>query len=609
MVKRSTSGLIRSFHGRLSMPYIGYLVIIALLLVVFGSCKSAAEKPEAEGLDLGPAPTLTGANPVVPFPWVEYEAEDGIGGSVVGPGTAYYSVEAEASGRQYALLSSYGETVSWTATAAANSVVVRYTVPDTTAADADSASGVTGDPAPLEVLVNGTVVATLDLSSATSWIYGAFPWSNDPAKGNPHHYFDEEHALLPVTVNPGDTVALRNASSGYIGVDLMDLELVDGPGTMPEGAISLADYGPAADGETDDTVKLAQCIADAKAAGKEVWVPAGTYLIGSLNVSNVTVRGAGMWHTRFVGRYSRFNCVGGNLGFYDFAVLGETSTRDDNSGAENAFNGNPGDGSVLERIWVERKKCAFWVGEWRNSIPANNLAIRDCRFRDLMADAVNLCNGTSNSVIEGCFVRTPGDDGLACWSPANGGGLAENNRISGNVVQCPWLASGISIYGGKNITVENNAVYDTLYSGSGIYITSNFGAYPFEGEIVARNNVVVRCGANQSDMWGPVGAIRLLAWDADMTGAIFRISDCDVIDAVQQGITIQAKSGYTLTGVRISDIRVKNPGTYGINVRSSSKGEAAVGAVSVTDPGASAYVNSSPSFTVLDWGNNAGWAP
>ena len=56
----------------------------------------------------------------------------------------------------------------------------------------------------------------------------------------------------------------------------------------------MTNFGAGGTGETDDTEALRNCIAEARKAGKIVWVPAGDYkLTGDIILpSNVTVQGA-----------------------------------------------------------------------------------------------------------------------------------------------------------------------------------------------------------------------------------------------------------------------------------------------------------------------------
>src|SRR4051794_8347427 len=83
-------------------------------------------------------------------PYVTYEAEAGTyTGALRGPSFAASTVQAESSGRQTVRLSAAGQFVQITAAADANSVVVRYSIPD-------SATG-GGIDSTINLLVNGAV--------------------------------------------------------------------------------------------------------------------------------------------------------------------------------------------------------------------------------------------------------------------------------------------------------------------------------------------------------------------------------------------------------------------------------------------------------------------
>src|SRR5258706_7067342 len=76
------------------------------------------------------------------------------------------TVEAESSGRQCVKLSATGKYVEFTAQAAANTLVVRYSVPDT-------ADG-TGADYTLSLYLNGAFVRKIPMTSKYSWLYGGF---------------------------------------------------------------------------------------------------------------------------------------------------------------------------------------------------------------------------------------------------------------------------------------------------------------------------------------------------------------------------------------------------------------------------------------------------
>ena len=296
------------------------------------------------------------------------------------------------------------------ASQAANSIVVRYVIPDD-----PTGAGMT---ATLSLYVNGSFRQKLELTSRYAWSYGGEAILVQHAVGR------RRAPLLRRSPGAGgghpgrrDGQTCRRTgddAAEYYVIDLVDLEKVGPALEMPAGSLSIADCGAIPDDGVDDGPAIQQCIDQARSQGKDVWIPAGTFESASIpiEVDNVTIRGAGMWYSTVHGFYARFNCVGNNCRYSDFAVLGETITRDDSS-PENGFNGGAGTGSSLENIWVEHTKVGYWVGPGTT----NGLIIRNSRFRNLFADGVNFCNGTSNSVVENSHFRNTGDDALASWSP------------------------------------------------------------------------------------------------------------------------------------------------------------------------------------------------
>src|SRR5262249_3343659 len=191
-----------------------------------------------------------------------------------------------------------------------------------------------------------------------------------------------------------------------------------------------------------DGKALQNCTTAARNMGKSVWIGPGTWDMTAqpggdaqgVQVNGVTVRGAGMWYSTLRGAFARFHLIAGGCKFYDFSIQGETTARDDMA-VDNGFNGGAGVGSRLENIWVEHTKVAFWVGAGALNV-TDSLVITGCRFRDLFADGVNFCNGTSNSEVVNTHLRNTGDDALASWAPA-ATGVNTNNVFHFNTVQLP----------------------------------------------------------------------------------------------------------------------------------------------------------------------------
>ena len=172
-------------------------------------------------------PAAAGAS----VPFVEYEAEDAAtNGTAIGPDRTYTTLPSEASGRRAVTLTGSGQYVEFTLTAPANAMTVRYSIPD-------SADG-SGADAPIEVDAGGTT-ADLALTSRYSWFYGGYPFSNDPAAGNPHHFYDDARMMFDHTLAAGTTVRLAVPSSGAAAsytIDLADFEQVGDPIAAPAGA-------------------------------------------------------------------------------------------------------------------------------------------------------------------------------------------------------------------------------------------------------------------------------------------------------------------------------------------------------------------------------------
>jgi hypothetical protein len=527
-------------------------------------------------------------------PWIEYEAEAGqTNAEILAPDRTFGAIAAESSGRSAVKLTSTGQYVQFTSLKEANSVVVRFVIPD-------SEDG-TGLEATISLYVNDVFRQKIHVTSKYAWSYGGEEETfNIPAMGGAHHFYDEARALVD-NIPAGAAVKLQkdaDDTANFYVIDLIDLEQVAAPKTKPEGYISIVDCGAVPNDGLDDGAAIRLCINKARTAKTGVWIPAGTFesSVIPFDVSDVTIQGAGMWYSTLHGMYARFNCTGNNCRFYDFAILGETILRDDKS-SENGFNGGAGTGSRLENIWVEHTKVGYWVGSGNT----NGLVIINSRFRNLYADGVNFCNGTSNSVVENSHFRNTGDDAIASWSP-KGSGVNTNNVFRFNTVQVPWRANCIAIYGGADNKIEDNLCYDVV-TYPGILIAQQFNSNSFGGTTLIQRNSLVRAG-------GPMfhndhGALKIWADQGEITGVV--IKDLLIDSSTFMGIEIEGS--YPINSTSIEDVQIQNPGTEGIMLHSNLSGVVEFSSVSVINPGKEALTNNSPKlkFTLIKGSGNEGW--
>jgi hypothetical protein len=526
------------------------------------------------------------------LPYTELQAESAAtNGTVIGPSYTYGELADEASARKAVTLSGTGKYVEFTLPSAANSIVFRYSIPDTATGSVYTA--------PIALYINGTKNRDFTLTNAYSWYYGGYPFTNDPSQGNPHHFYDEVHALLP-SMSAGTKVRLQvdTAGASSYTIDFADFEQVAAPIAQPGGSVSVTSYGADAGGANDSTSAFNQAIA-AAGAGGTVWIPQGTFKVTQhIIVNNVTVTGAGMWYS---------NVQGNGVGFYgnyapnpsanvhlsNFLITGDVQERND--GAQvNGIGGALGNSTVSD-VWIEHTK----VGAWMDG-PFSGLTFTRMRIRDQTADGINFHNGITNSTVTQSDLRNLGDDGLATWAETNADAF---DTFSFNTVQYPILANGIAIYGGHDNTVTNNRVIDSgLAQGGGIHVAQRFNSTPL-GLTTVTHNTLIRDGSLDPNWQFGVGALWFDARDAAMSGAV-NVDDILIQQSPYEAI--QFVSGSSITNVSISNATIQGTGTF--VVQEQVGGSAKFTNVVATSVGGPAgQYNCGVGFTVIDGGGNSGW--
>ena len=524
------------------------------------------------------------------LPYITYEAEDA--DSNVSPlqksRTYLTDIQSEASGRSAVKLENTGDYVEFTLTQPANAFVLRYCIPDS-----QDGAGIQAD---LSMYADGVKQQKLNLTSEHAWIYGGYPYSNNPGDGKGHRFFDEVNTIFTgKTFAAGTKIRLQkdaDDTAGYYIIDFLEAELVNAAKEKPENALSITDYGAVPDDGIDDYVAITSCIAAAKAAGKEVWIPAGTFELTAkkeIPVENVTIRGAGMWYSRLHGAGAAFKYTG-TCKFYDFAMNGVATVRKDSEDLA-AFEGQGTSTNVtLENIWIEHVKVGLW------SYKTTNLVVQGCRIRNTYADGINLCSATNHATVRNNNIRNTGDDGIAIW-PWQADSC--NNTIAYNTVQLPNLANCIAVYGGSGNQVLYNKVYDNVNNGSGICVGTDYVTEKgFSGTTYVKNNELNRCGSWHCDYDYPVGALWIWATKSPMTAA-FIISDNVIKDSSYEGILIDCWN--TISGLVIRDTNIYGA-TDGIYARGNATGTMTFDNVGVSDISGELFSNEATGVTAATEG-------
>ncbi|MFD6273966.1 glycosyl hydrolase family 28-related protein, partial [Nocardia asteroides] len=330
-------------------------------------------------------------------PYVEYEAESGrYNGTLLKTDAkrtfGHTNYGTESSGRESVRLDSTGQFVEFTSTSPANSIVVRNSIPD--------APGGGGREATISLYANDTFVRKITLSSKHSWLYGNTDQpeglTNTPG-GDARRLFDESNALLTQTYPQGTKFKLqRDAgdSAAFYVIDLINLEQVAAPAAQPAGCVSITTYGAVPNDGLDDYAAIQRAVtADQNGDIPCVWIPAGQWRqeqkiltddplnrgqYNQVGIKNVTIRGAGMWHSQLYTLTPPHAAGGinhpheGNFGFdiddntkiSDIAIFGSGTIRggDGNQEGGVGLTGRFGKNTKIENVWIEHANVGAWVG-------------------------------------------------------------------------------------------------------------------------------------------------------------------------------------------------------------------------------------------------------
>jgi hypothetical protein len=557
-------------------------------------------------------------------PYTEYEAEDGgYDGTLLTADKkrtfGHTNFATESSGRRSVRLDDTGDHVEFTSANAANSIVVRNSIPD-------SATG-GGREATLSLYADGEFVRKLTLSSKHSWLYGTTDdpegLTNTPG-GDARRLFDESHALLSRSYPAGTRFRLQRDAgdtAAFYVVDLIDLEQVAPPAAKPAECVSITEYGAVPNDGIDDTDALQRAVtADQKGEIPCVWIPAGQWRqeqkiltddpqnrgqYNMVGIRDVTIRGAGMWHSQLYTLTPPHQAGGinhpheGNFGFdidhntqiSDIAIFGSGTIRGGDGGAEGGvgLNGRFGKSTRITNVWIEHANVGVWAGRDYSNLPelwgpGDGLEFTGMRVRNTYADGINFANGTRNSTVYNSSFRNTGDDALAVWASKyvkdTSVDVGHDNHFRNNTIQLPWRANGIAIYGGYGNTIENNVVADTM-NYPGIMLATDHDPLPFSGQTLIANNGLYRTGGAFWNEDQEFGAITLFAQGPDIPGVTIR--DTDIVDSTYDGIQFKTGGG-AMPDVKVSNVRIdKSVNGCGILAMGGARGSATLTDVTITN--------------------------
>ncbi len=469
------------------------------------------------------------------MPYTIYQAEDGaIGGGAqrVGPNRIVGDIAGEASGRRAVTLNSNGSYVEFTTKETTNTLVTRFSIPDSPGGD-----GIT---ATLNIYVDGQFEKAIALNSKHAWMYGSETQpGNSPGAGPARHIYDEANVMFDRTIPIGSKIRLQKdaQNTSQYAIDFISLEQVAPvPNPNPGAFITPTGFTHQAVQNALDQARMG--------TAQGVYLPAGVYQTAQkfqVYGKAIKVVGAGPWYTHFETPTNQTNTDAGfsvnstanGSSFANFAFFGNYTSRIDGPGK--VFDLNGVSNVTIDNIWAEHQVCMFWGAS------VHNITIKNSRMRNLFADGVNFTNGSSGNHVVNNEARTTGDDSFALFAATdNGGGVVQNNLFENLTAMTPWRAAGLAAYGGQGNTFKNIHVEDALVY-SGVTISSLDFGYPFTGfQSNPTTNfegiTILRSGGT---FWNNQVFPALWMFSASKSFQGIRIRDLDIIDPTFHGIMFQ----------------------------------------------------------------------
>jgi len=160
----------------------------------------ANELPVRRTNNTSERPLFVGRGANMPYDHMEAEDDASVGGAqVIGPNRTIGDLAGEASGWRAVTLTANGSYVEFTTRASTNTLVTRFSIPDS--------AGGGGQTSSVNVYVNGSFAKTLPLTSKYSWLYGAEASpNNSPGSGPARHIYDEANIMLDQTYPQGTKI-------------------------------------------------------------------------------------------------------------------------------------------------------------------------------------------------------------------------------------------------------------------------------------------------------------------------------------------------------------------------------------------------------------------
>jgi polygalacturonase len=256
--------------------------------------------------------------------------------------------------------------------------------------------------------------------------------------------------------------------------------------------VSALDAGAAGDGRTDDTRALEQAI-DHLGPGDTLRLPAGrTFAHGSvLHVDRpgITISGGGTLLATDE-ESSAVQVAANDVTLSGITVQTAHTTHRWTAPEQNGVWLDGGSNIVLADVTVIGSASAGVFVQGTQGFTITGITVRDTR-----ADGIHMTAGAAHGLVKDVLTENTGDDGVAVVSYTDDNEQAQDIRIQSPHVHGNTNGRGVTVVGGKDVTISDVDVRHT--AAAGIYIACERGTY----QTRVPSNVVVDGGTVSGANW------------------------------------------------------------------------------------------------------------
>lgn len=297
--------------------------------------------------------------------------------------------------------------------------------------------------------------------------------------------------------------------------------------------VSITSHGAVASSSTDNHAAITRAIADAKAKGVAVTIPAGTFgYRGVIRLDGVKMIGQGPTSVLYALDVSQeaIFMYGSGTEVRNLKLSGVKSatrfapweyTRITLFGASNF---------VIDSVIIDGSAAAgiqTAQGTHHGRITNNTIS-------DTMADSIHMTDKANFITVENNTILNTGDDGIAVVSYFYDGGLSHDITARNNIVRGVRWGRGMTVVGGANVLYENNLIENNPVAAC-VYLSQedSWQTYGLRN-VTVQYNTIKNCG--DANNWH--GAVMLFTDGSDYNDNVKLIRNDIIQENGKNGIRV-----------------------------------------------------------------------